>query len=113
MHYQEFKRAAFLAALDDPPPPPPRPRGFGSGGIAEDPRQRLSAYSAVPVVSQDMGLPAGPSDARAARLSYTAPLGVSAPQRSLYTPGSGPTVRRPPFNPSPLNPSSGNSDGTN
>jgi len=114
---QEAQRTAFMAALDNEPlPPPRRPRGFGGGGLAEDPRQRLSAYSAAPVVSQDMGLLVGPSDVHANRHSYTAPSlprGAFAPQRSSYVPGSGPQPRRPPFNPSPFNPNSGNGDGTN
>lgn len=105
---QEAQRAAFMAALDSEPlPPPRRPRGFGSGGLVEDPRQRLSAYSAAPVVSQDLGLPA-----HANRHSYAAPIrppGVSAPQRSSYIPESGPQMKKP----SPFNPSSGNGDGTN
>ncbi len=107
---QEAQRAAFMAALDDAPlPPPRRPRGFGSGGQTEDPRQRLSAYSAAPVVSQDMGVLVEPPNLHTNRHSYAAP-GASIPQRSTYAPGSGPQVRRPPFNPSPFNPSSGNSD---
>ena len=107
---QETQRAAFMAALDDVPlPPPRRPRGFGSGAPTEDPRQRLSAYSAAPVVSQDMGLLVDPF---ASRHSYAAP-DPSIPQRSSYVPGSGPQVKRPPFNPSPFNPSYGKGDGTN
>lgn len=105
---QEAQRAAFMAALDDAPlPPPRRPRGFG--GPTEDPRQRLSAYSAAPVVSQEMGLLVDP---HANRHSYAAP-DPSIPQRSSYVPGSGPQVKRPPFNPSPFNPGYGNGDGTN
>jgi hypothetical protein len=120
---QEAQRAAFMAALDNEPlPPPQRSRGFGSGGPAEDPRQRLSAYSAAPVVGQDMGPLVAPSNIHPNRHSYTAPIrppGASVPQRSSYVPGSGPQVRRAPFNPSPFNPSpfnpsrSGNGDGTN
>ena len=107
---QEAQRAAFMAALDDAPlPPPRRPRGFGSGGQTEDPRQRLSAYSAAPVVSQDMGGLVEPPNVHANRHSYAAP-GASITQRSTYVPGSGPQIRRPPFNPSPFNPSSGNGD---
>ena len=114
---QEAQRAAFMAALDNEPlPPPRRPRGFGSGGAAEDPRQRLSAYSAAPVVSQDMGLLVDPSNVQANRHSYAAPnlpAGASLPQRSSYIPGSGPQVRKPTFNPSRFNPSANNGDGTN
>ena len=111
---QEAQRAAFMAVLDNEPlPPPRRPRGFGSGGPAEDPRQRLSAYSAAPVVSQDMGRLVDPPNVHTNRHSYAAPirpLDASIPQRSTYVPGSGPQTRRPPFNPSPFNPSPGNGD---
>ena len=106
LRQQEAQRAAFMAALDNEPLPPPR--GFG---IREDPRQRLSAYSAAPVVSQDMG---HPPNVHANRHSYAAPIqppDASRPQRSTYVPGSGAQIRRPPFNPSPFNPSSGNGDG--
>ena len=114
---QEAQRVAFMAALDNEPlPPPRRPHGFGGGGPAGEPRQRLSAYSAAPVVSQDMRPPAGPSNADAIRHSYAAPMlppGASVPQRSSYVPNAnGGPFRRPPFNPSPFNPSS-NGDGTN
>jgi len=109
---QEAQKAAFMAALDNEPlPPPRRPRGFGSGAPAEDPRQRLSAYSAAPVVSQDMGLLVDPHANRHSYAAPTLPPDASAPQRSSYVPGSGPQIRRPPFNPSPFNPNSGNGDG--
>ena len=114
---QEVQRAAFMAALDNEPlPPPRRPHRFGGGGPAEDPRQRLSAYSAAPVVSQDMGLLVDPPNAHTSRHSYAAPIqspDASTPQGSTYVPGSGPQMRRPAFNPSPFNPRSGNGDGTN
>ena len=107
---QQEAQRAFMAALDDAPlPPPRRPGGFGSGGQTEDPRQRLSAYSAAPVVSQDMGGLVEPPNVHANRHSYAAP-GAPITQRSTYVPGSGPQIRRPPFNPSPFNPSSGNGD---
>ena len=114
LRQQEAQRAAFMAALDNEPLPPPR--GFGVRGPAEDPRQRLSAYSAAPVVSQDMGRLVDPPNVHANRHSYAAPIQLSdapTPQRSTYVPGSGARIKRPPFNPSPFNPGSGNGDGTN
>jgi hypothetical protein len=111
---QESQRAAFMAALDNEPlPPPRRPHRFGGGGPAEGPGQRLSAYSATPVVSQDMGLLVDPPNVHTNRHSYAAPIqtpDASIPQGSTYVPGQ---MRRPPFNRSPFNPRSGNGDGTN
>lgn len=99
---QEAQRAAFMAALDNEPlPPPRRPHGFGSRAQAEDPRQRLSAYSAAPVVSQDMGLLVPSQINRHSYAAPTLPSGASAPQRSSYVPGSGPP-RRSPFSSTPV-----------
>ena len=122
---QEAQRAAFLATLDEPLPPPRRPRAQSRGlQVAQDNGGRMSAYHARSP-SQDVQFPSQPnrhsyapapapnSPGFVGGRGYPPAAEGSGPQRSSYVPGS--SMRRGPFvsTPSPFNPSSPATPGSN